>query len=61
VWTWVVGKEIQGMLLDEWPRDVCGEPLGWAVKRGQGENDGDEEEDEDGGEESEDEEIGDNM
>lgn len=36
-----------------------GEPLGWAVKKGPGENDGNEDEDQDenGGEESEDEEI----
>lgn len=61
MWTWVVGKEVQGMLLDEWPRDVWGEPLGWAVKRGSGENDGYEEEDGDGMEEGEDEEIWDEM
>jgi hypothetical protein len=61
MWTWVVGKEVQGMLLDEWPRDVWGEPLGWAVKRESGENDGYEEEDEDGMEESEDEEDWDEM
>jgi hypothetical protein len=57
VWKWVVGKEIQGMLLDEWPRDVWGEPLGWAVKREQGEDDEEEEEDGDSVEESEDEEF----
>jgi hypothetical protein len=46
MWKWVVGREVQGMLLDEWPRDVWGEPLGWAVKKGQEEDD--EEDDEEG-------------
>ena len=31
IWTWVVHGETKEALLDEWPRDVWGEPLGWSV------------------------------
>lgn len=59
MWTWVVDQQVRGMLLDEWPRDVWGEPLGWAVKGPPGDyaGMGNEDEDEDSEGESEDEEI----